>query len=370
MFKEVKKNFGFGLMRLPMIEKEVDIEQTKKMVDIFMGNGFTYFDTAHGYISGKSELAFRECVAKRYDRSSYTITDKLTENYFNSKDDIYKVFNEQLASCGVSYFDFYLMHAQGKKNYDKFKKYDAYEVALELKKQGKINHVGISFHDSAEFLDKILTEKPFVELVQIQLNYIDYLDDGIQSKKCLDVCIKHNKPVVIMEPIKGGKLVNLPSEANKIFKDLNRGSNASYALRFAASQKNVIMVLSGMSNISQMEDNISFMKDFKPLDDFEYKAIDNVCEILRKEHAIPCTSCKYCVDGCPKKILIPYLFSDYNAKKIYNDWNADYYYQAVHSKENGKASDCIKCGKCENVCPQHLEIRKLLVDVANTFEKK
>lgn len=367
-FEEVKTNFGFGLMRLPMKNGEVDYEETNKMVDEFMSAGFTYFDTAHGYLEGKSEIAFRECVAKRYPRSSYKITNKLSAQYFNSEDDIYKIFEQQLEACGVEYFDFYLMHSQSRANYDKFKKCHAYEVAQKLKEQGKVHHVGLSFHDSADYLEMILNEHPEVELVQIQLNYVDFNDPGVQAKKCLEVCNKFGKPVVVMEPVKGGNLVKLPESAEQIFKGLGSLSNASYAIRFACSQEGVIMVLSGMSNLEQMHDNLSYMKDFKPLTKQEYDAIDKVCEIFSSLNLIQCTGCRYCVEGCPMKILIPNLFADLNAKLAYNDWNSTFYYNKVHTLGHGKASACIKCGKCERICPQHLKIRELLEKVAKEFE--
>ena len=374
-FVKNSKKFGFGCMRLPMKAGNIDFEECNRMVDAFMEAGFTYFDTAKGYLGGLSEVAVRECVVKRYPRESFTLTDKLTMNLFEKESDIRNVFEKQLETCGVSYFDFYLMHAQGKVNYEKYKKCRAYEVAQELKAEGKIRHVGLSFHDNAEYLDMILTEHPEVELVQIQLNYVDYDDPGVQSRKCLEVCEKHHKPVVVMEPVKGGSLVNLPPEADHILKGLNGGSNAikssnaGLAIRFAASCKQVFMVLSGMSSLEQMQDNIGAMKDFEPLNVAEYAAIEKVCEIFKAQNLIPCTACRYCVDGCPKKILIPDLFADMNAKKQYHDCNSDYYYNQVHTQGHGKASDCIKCGKCEKACPQHLEIRTLLEQVAGVFEK-
>ncbi|MCM1425551.1 MAG: aldo/keto reductase [Eubacterium sp.] len=373
-FVKNSKKFGFGCMRLPMQGEDIDFEECNRMVDAFMEAGFTYFDTAKGYLGGLSEAAIRECVVKRYPRESFTLTDKLTMTFFDSENDIRKVFEEQLATCGVSYFDYYLMHAQGKVNYEKYKKYRAYEVAQELKAEGKIRHVGLSFHDNAEYLDMILTEHPEVELVQIQLNYVDYNDPGVQSRKCLEVCEKHNKPVVVMEPVKGGSLANLPPEADKILRSLGGGSNvgkasnAGFAIRFAASCNQVFMVLSGMSSLEQMQDNVKAMKDFQPLNDAEYAAIEKVCKIFKAQNLIPCTACRYCIDGCSKKILIPDLFADMNAKKQYHDWNSDYYYNQVHTQGHGKASDCIKCGKCEKTCPQHLEIRMLLEQVADTFE--
>lgn len=368
-FDNVKKNFGFGCMRLPMIGDEVDEAQTSKMVDYFLDNGFNYFDTAHGYLSGKSEVALANCLVKRHDRSEYVLADKLTTSFFNKEEDIRPFFESQLKILGVDYFDFYLMHAQSKDIFEKFKRCRAYETAFELKKEGKIKHVGLSFHDKADVLDEILTTYPDVEFVQIQLNYVDYEDVAVQSRKCYEVCVKHGKPVVIMEPVKGGNLVNLPDDAKKIFDKLNGGSYASYAIRFAAGFDNVFMVLSGMSTFEQMQDNLSYMKDFKPLDEKEQEAVKKVCEVFKSMHLIPCTACRYCVDGCPKRILIPDLFSCLNAKNVYKDWNSDWYYNEVYTKGHGKAADCIKCGKCERICPQHLKIRDLLVDVSKTFDK-
>ena len=356
-------------MRLPMIGEDVDLEQTKKMVDAFLDAGFNYFDTAHGYIQGKSETALKACLTSRYPRDRYILTDKLTGNFFQKEEDIRPFFESQLEACGVDYFDFYLMHAQGAGNFDHYKECRAYETAFELKKEGKIRHVGISFHDKAEVLEQILTEYPEVEVVQIQFNYVDYEDLVVQSRRCYEVCRKHNKPVIVMEPVKGGNLVNLPEEAEKVLEDLHGGSAASYALRFAAGFPGMMMVLSGMSTLGQMEDNISFMKDFKPLDEKEMEAVHKVQEIFHKQNLIPCTGCRYCTDGCPKHILIPDLFAVMNTKQIHHDWNADYYYNAVYTKEGSRASDCLKCGKCEKVCPQHLPIRKLLADVAKEFEK-
>ncbi len=367
-FEEVKRNFGFGCMRLPMNGENVDIEQTSRMVDKFLAEGFNYFDTAHGYLGGKSELALKTCLTSRYPRDKYVLTDKLTGTFFNKEEDIRPLFQSQLDACGVEYFDFYLMHAQNRDIFKKFKACRAYETAFKLKEEGKIRHVGLSFHDSAEVLEEILTAYPQVEAVQLQLNYADWEDPAVQSHKCYDVCRKHGKPVIVMEPVKGGTLVNLPSDAKEVLDALNGGSYASYAIRFAAGFDGIFMVLSGMSNTEQMNDNLSFMKDFKPLNADERKAVEKVCEIIHSKHLIPCTACRYCTDGCPKHIFIPDLFACMNAKQTYKDWNADYYYHNVYTQKGGKASDCIKCGKCESVCPQHLPIRQLLVSVANTFE--
>lgn len=368
-FPEINGNFAFGCMRLPMKGDKVDYDEFCKMTDAFIDSGFNYFDTAHGYISGKSETAIRDCVVKRYDRSRFILTNKLTDFYFKKESDIRPFFESQLELCGVDYFDFYLMHAQDNNNFEMFKRCRAYETAFELKKEGEIRHVGISFHDKADVLERILTEYPEIEVVQIQLNYVDYEDKGVDSKNVYEVCEKFGKPVLIMEPVKGGSLVNLPDEAKAVYDELNGGSYASYALRFAAGFKNICAVLSGMSNMEQMNDNLSFMTDFKPLNEEEHKAVKKVCEIFKKQNLIPCTACRYCVDGCPKKILIPDLFSCFNAKEAFNNWNQNYYYENVLTTRNGKASDCIKCGKCEKACPQHLEIRKLLTQVAEKFER-
>ena len=366
---KIKKNFGFGCMRLPMNGEEVDIEQTKAMVDTFLERGFNYFDTAHGYIQGKSETALKAALTSRYPRDKYILTDKLTANFFKAEADIRPFFESQLEACGVDYFDFYLMHAQGETNYGHFKACHAYETAFQLKAEGKIRHVGISFHDRAEVLEQILTEYPQVEVVQIQFNYVDYEDPAVQSKKCYEVCRKFGKPVIVMEPVKGGNLVNLPEDAKKVLEDLRGGSPASYAIRFVAGFPGIMMVLSGMSNMEQMLDNTSFMADFQPLNEQEMEAVKKVQEIFRSKNLIPCTACRYCTDGCPKHISIPDLFAVMNTKQIHHDWNADYYYSEVHTAPGRRASDCLECGKCEKVCPQHLPIRKLLKDVAKEFEK-
>ncbi len=371
-FPEIHGNFGFGCMRLPMKDDEVDYEEFSKMADAFIASGLNYFDTAHGYLRGKSEIAIRECVAKRHDRSEFLLTNKLTTPFFDKQEDIRPFFMQQLEWCGVDYFDFYLMHAQDHNNYPKYKKCKAYETAYAFKEEGLIKHFGISFHDKPEVLDMILTEHPEIEIVQIQFNYADYEDKAVESRKVYEVCEKHGKPVITMEPVKGGSLVNLPEEADKIFRDLNGGSNASYALRFAASQPNMAMVLSGMSNMKQMEDNLSSMVDFKPLDEEEREAVNRVCAIFKSLELIPCTSCRYCIEesSCPKGILIPDLFSAMNQHEAFHNWNTGYYYNnIITGNGHSKASECIKCGKCERVCPQHLSIRDLLVKVAETFER-
>lgn len=365
----IEKNLGFGCMRLPMKGDKVDYDEFNRMIDTFMDAGFNYFDTAHMYVDGKSETALRDCLVSRYPRESYVLTDKLSTSYFDTQEQIRPLLENQLKICGVEYFDFYLMHAQNADIYEKYKKCKAYETSLEFLREGKIKHFGISFHDKASVLEQILTEYPQIEIVQLQFNYIDYDDAAVQGRECYEVCCKFGKPVIVMEPVKGGSLANLPEEAKQIFDELDGGSYASYAIRFAGSFENVKLVLSGMSNMAQVEDNLSFMKNFKPLDDREMAAITKVCSILRKQDIIPCTACRYCTEGCPSKISIPDLFACMNAKKQYKDWNSSYYYNEVHTVKNGKASACVECGKCEKVCPQHLNIRELLKQVALEFEQ-
>lgn len=365
----IKKKLGFGCMRLPMKGGSVDKEQFCKMADRFIEEGFNYFDTAHGYIGGQSETAIRDCVTSRYPRDKFLLTNKLTDSYFDKEEDIRPFFENQLKWCGVDYFDFYLMHAQNAGNYEKFRRCRAYETAFELKKEGRIRHVGISFHDTAQTLERILTDYPGIEIVQIQFNYLDYDDPAVQSRLCYDVCRKFGKKILIMEPVKGGNLVRMPGEAKKVLEDLGGGSAASYAIRFAAGFDGIVSVLSGMSDISQLEDNIGYMKDFRPLDDKERAAVSKVVSILRGKNLIPCTACRYCTDGCPKKISIPDLFSCMNTKKLTGDWNPNFYYEEVYTKNGGRAGDCIKCGKCEKICPQHLKIRELLEEVSREFDK-
>lgn len=381
-FPEVKRNFGFGCMRLPMVEtdkkdkdgnpeKAVDIEQFKEMVDYFLANGFNYFDTAHVYLNGKSETALKAALTSRYGRNEYVLTNKLTGSCFNKEEEIRPLFESQLEACGVDYFDFYLMHSQNAKVFEKFKACRGYETAFELKKEGKVRHVGLSFHDTPEVLDKILTEYPEIEIVQIQFNYYDYDDPSVQSRGVYEVARKHGKPLIIMEPVKGGNLVNLPPEAQKIFDELRGGSNASYAIRYAAGFDGMRMVLSGMSDMDQMRDNVSFMRDFKPLNDDEQKAVSKVVEIFRGMDLIPCTGCSYCIEEnkCPMNIQIPDLFDAMNQKTAFGDKKQDRFFSQFYTGNGkGRPSECVKCGGCENVCPQHLPIRELLEKVAAEFE--
>lgn len=358
-FPEIKKNFGFGMMRLPMVGEEVDMEQTKKMVDEFMNAGFNYFDTAHPYIQGKSEDAVRQCVAQRYPREAFVLANKLSFNCFETEDEVRPLVEHQLEKCGVEYFDFFLMHAMNLTRYEKYKACRGFEIVQEMKKEGKLRHVGMSFHDSAENLDKILSWHPELEFVQLQFNYVDYEDNRVQARKCYEVCVKHGKPVMVMEPVKGGSLVNLPREALDL---LPGASPASYAIRYAASFPQVTMVLSGMSNEEQMADNLNTMTDFVPLTEEEHKRIEKVRTIFQAQHKIPCTACRYCTDGCPAGIPIPDLFDCMN-RKLAGEGEPD----KVYAQVENNASACIGCGQCEEACPQNLQIRELLKEVDKAF---
>lgn len=357
-FPEIKKNFGFGMMRLPMIGDDVDIPQTTAMVDAFLAAGFNYFDTAHPYIQGKSELAIRDCLTSRYPRDRYLLANKLSGGCFNTEEEIIPFFENQLQCCGVDYFDFYLLHAVSRQRDELYTKTSAYAIARQLKAQGRVRHLGFSFHDSADFLDRFLTDHPEMEFVQIQFNYADYEDPSVESRKCYEVCRKHGKPVLIMEPVKGGSLINLPSEALALM----QASPASYAIRYAAGFEGVVMVLSGMSDMAQMEDNLSFMADFLPLTPQEHHIVDQARTLYQAQHRIPCTNCRYCVDFCPAGIPIPTIFALLNQKRA-GEGQPDQEYAAlpVH------ADACLVCGKCEAECPQHLRIRRLLKEVAKTF---
>ncbi len=352
-FDTIHKNFGFGCMRLPMNGEDVDIPQVIKMVDAFLEKGFNYFDTAHGYINGKSELAVRECLSSRYPRDRFILTNKLSGNYFKTQEEIRPLFQQQLEACGVEYFDFYLMHAMNAQRFEAYQQLQAFETVLQLKAEGKIKHIGISFHDKAAVLDHILTERPEIEVVQIQFNYVDFEDRKVESRKCYEVCRKHGKPVIVMEPVKGGSLVNLPPEAQQVFDGLGSGSNASYAIRYAASFEGMMMVLSGMSSMEQMLDNIGFMENFQPLRQEEKDAVETVRGIFRKQSLVPCTACRYCTEVCPQEIAIPEIFSSLNAFRQSAE-------AILPEIAGGKPSDCIQCGQCEEICPQNLKIRELL----------
>lgn len=372
-----KKKLGFGMMRLPLLNPDdsgsIDLETTKKMVDEFMNQGFTYFDTAWMYCGFESENAARKALVERYPRDAYTLATKLHAGFIETKEDRDKVFNEQLKKAGVEYFDYYLLHDMGVDHYKKYTDLDCFSWIQDKKEKGLIKHMGFSFHDTADILDDILTAHPEMEFVQLQLNYLDWDSNAIQSRECLEVARKHGKPVVVMEPVKGGTLAKLPEKAEASFKEANPDlSIPSWAIRFAASQNGVAVVLSGMSDMAQLENNLSYMKDFKPMTKEEEDLCLKAADIINESIAIPCTGCSYCTDGCPMHINIPKYFSLFNAdmQEIEEKgWTPQGEYYRRLTETFGKASDCVQCGQCEGVCPQHLPIIQNLQKVAAQFEE-
>ena len=368
-FEHARGRLGFGCMRLPRLEDgEIDIPQFSQMVDAFLDAGFNYFDTAHVYLEGKSEPAIRQALTNRHARDEYFLVDKLTNGNFNSTEQIVPLLEEELAACGVEYFDLLLMHAQSRESYAKYQRLGAYEEAYKLVRDGRVRHFGISFHDTAEVLNQILTEHPEVECVQLQLNYLDWDDVSVQSRACYEVCRAHGKPVMVMEPIKGGTLATLPPAAAEALAQTCPDAPASYALRFAGGHEGVAMVLSGMGTTEQMAQNIKTFSPLEPLSEEELAGLARVVDVMHGQDVVACTACRYCVEGCPRRIDIPALFACLNAKRAYGDRGQAFYYNNVHTKGRGRASDCVRCGRCEHACPQHLPIRELLQEVAAEFE--
>jgi predicted aldo/keto reductase-like oxidoreductase len=355
------KKLGFGFMRLPInvnrAGNEVDIEQTKEMVDVFMSGGFSYFDSSWAYMDGKSEEAMRAAIVDRYPRESFQIATKCPVFVVKTAEEARNMIWTSLKRIGVDYIDYYLLHNLGGSRTKSFDDFGIWDYVRELKEQGVVRHIGFSIHDTAEALDKLLTEHPETEFVQFQLNYDDWESPVIQSRKCHEVAMRHQKPVVVMEPLKGGLLTNPPGSVRAVFEDADPNvSLASWGLRYAASHENIITVLSGMSTIEQVRDNVSFMTDFQPLNRDELLVIEKAREVIGKIRNIPCTACQYCVEGCPQRIPIPKIFGAYNRKLVYNDLPAAQLQYAVEVFRGGKASDCIACGQCEQVCPQHIGI--------------
>ncbi|MBQ1355110.1 MAG: aldo/keto reductase [Solobacterium sp.] len=365
-----KGKLGFGLMRLPRLaDGTIDVEQVSVMTDKFLEAGLTYFDTA--YVYEGSEAAAGKALCARHPRDSYTLATKINAGMAKDEADAKQQIHTSLERTGAGYFDFCLLHALGTKNRELYDKYGLWDYVKELKEQGLIRHYGFSFHDMPAMLEELLTEHPDVEFVQLQINYADWENPDVRSRECLEICRKHGKPVVVMEPVKGGALANPPESVQAILKAADpEASAASWAVRFAASQEGIAMVLSGMSSLAQMEDNLSYMDPavFRPLDEAEEKVIEQVREALAAIPQIPCTSCHYCTGGCPMNIPIPDIFGAMNRLKVYNDLGGARQRYKMVTRDKGKASDCIQCGQCETACPQHLHIIELLQECAATLE--
>lgn len=371
MVKTMKK-LGFGTMRLPVIDGDtakVDLEKFSQMVDLFLARGFTYFDTSYVYHGGMSESALKTALVDRYPRDKFTITTKLPVFLLQSDGDTRKYFAEQLQRLGTDYVDYYWLHALNAATYAQAEKFHAFEEMQKLKDEGKIRHLGFSFHDSAQVLDRILTAHPEMEYVQLQLNYFDWDSNSVQAKACYETVVRHGRQVVVMEPVKGGSLVQVPAEVEQMFRQKQPDlSNASWAIRFAASLDHVLVVLSGMSNMEQVEDNTSYMENFVPLDQEEQEIVQKAAAVIRSQREVDCISCGKCTQVCPEKIPMADYFDMYNEFCQMHHYTNGMVYYGAFPAGTGKASACIGCGKCEEVCPKKLPIQDLLKKVAAAFE--
>jgi len=370
------KKLGFGCMRLPLLDPNdggsIDLETLKEMVDTFLSRGFTYFDTAWMYCGGKSEEAMGETLVKRHPRDSFTLTSKLPAYKIKCKEDRDRIFNIQLERTGAGFFDYYLLHDINDHSITTFREMDCFTWIKEKQEQGLVKHIGFSFHGGARLLEQLLQEHPEMEYVQLQLNYLDWDSDAIQSGACYDLCEQYGRKVLVMEPVKGGTLAKVPEAVEALFKAYDpEPSVASWAIRFAASRKNVVMVLSGMSDMAQMLDNTGYMADFQPLTEEEEALCRKAAQIINSAVAIPCTGCAYCVVNCPMNICIPQYFSVYNVDKREMEgkgWTPQFTYFDNLTTKFGKPSACVGCGQCEDMCPQHLPIREYLKEVSARFE--
>lgn len=367
--KWTDKKLGFGLMRLPRKNDEIDIPAVCELADEFIAKGFTYFDTA--YVYAGSEVAFKEAVVKRYPRESFTVASKLAGWLLNDDFTAEDMFAEQLERTGAEYFDYYMLHSLQQTRVDAYNKHDCWNFCLKKKQEGKIKHFGFSFHGGPELLDELLTAHPEVDFVQLQINYVDWDDRAIYSGANYEVCRKHNKDIIVMEPVKGGFLATLKPEVMAKFKAVDPdASAASFALRFAASLPGVAMVLSGMNAGDQMQDNLATFADFKPINKEEEAAIKAVTADLLSLPTVPCTDCRYCCDGCPVGINIPDIFKSYNMILTFGDHSRPhFYYDGLLGTGSAKASVCIECGQCEAACPQHINIIERLKEASKWLDK-
>lgn len=375
MKQEHAVDFGFGCMRLPLLKADepdsFDYEAINKLFDAFLEKGFTYFDTAYTYHGYRGEEAVRKALVERHPRESFRLATKLPLRDFKDAADMQRIFNVQLEHCGVECFDYYLLHNMGTNVYAKCKQYDAFGFATRKKAEGKIRQVGMSFHDMPELLEEILAEYgDLLDFIQLQVNYMDWEQPNVQARRCLEIAGKYGKPVTVMEPCKGGTLVNLPQEAENLLRAQRPAdSNAAWAMRFAASQPGVTRVLSGMNTMEQVQDNTAVFRHLEPITEAEEQVIRAVTGIIEKNTPIPCTGCAYCTHGCPKDIAIPQYFALFNSiARTTGSFSSQAVYYRNTALKHGKAGDCIGCGQCEKACPQHLSVRKYLGDVAAKFE--
>ena len=366
--KDVFK-LGFGLMRLPKLADgtTIDVEQVKTMVDAFIAAGGTYFDTAYVYDNGGSEKAIKEALIDRYPRDKFTLCTKLCAWMGCSDETSAKQeFYTSLERTGAGYFDYYLLHALQRNNYKKYDEYHIWDFVKEQKAKGFIKYWGFSFHADPALLEELLTEHPDVDFIQLQINYADWDNPGVASRQCYEIARKHGVSITVMEPVKGGALANPIPGVQQVFKKADpAASYASWAIRYVASMDGIITVLSGMSDMAQMEDNLSYMKDFKPLTAAEQEVIKQAQFELGKDKSIPCTACHYCTDGCPMNIPIPEIFAVRNDEDKNKSWDDGKGKYVIATANRGKASDCIECGQCEGACPQHLSIIELLKKCRN-----
>ncbi len=376
-FERMDKKLGFGMMRLPKLEEDdaasIDLEQVKQMADLFLDRGFCYFDTAYPYHQEQSEIALRKALVERHSRDSFILADKMPILRVKDTADYEMYFKDQLKKCGVDYFDVYLLHNLGRDRYIKTERYGGFPFIEKMKKEGYVRNIGFSFHDDAQTLDRILTEHPEVDVVQLQINYLDWDSIAIQSGKCYETVKKHGKKLIVMEPVKGGTLAALPEAAMEVFNAYYEKENAghipspaSLAIRYVASLSHVNMVLSGMSSLSQLDDNTSYMQEFKPLSDGEKELVAKITDILNSTIKVQCTGCRYCLEECPKSINIPDYFGLLNMHAVTGKTSNMYYER--FSMNHGKASECLQCGKCEGICPQHIGIREALKEFKALYE--
>jgi len=369
------KKLGFGMMRMPLTDKKdqtkVDIGQVCRMVDAFLEQGFTYFDTAYMYHDYMSERVVKEVLADRHPRESFLLATKLPTMMLDKKEDMERIFNEQLEKCGVEYFDYYLLHCLDTRNYNTCKRLGCFEFVMQKKKEGRVRKFGFSFHDKADVLEQILKEHPEVEFVQLQINYLDWENENIQSRKCYETAVKYGKDIIVMEPVKGGMLAQIPDKAEALLKEYDAGSSvASWAIRYAASLDNVFMVLSGMSSYEQMMDNLSYMKEFQPFTDKEDRLLKQVVDVIHQSIAIPCTNCRYCVEACPKNIPIPEYFKIYNQYARFKEGSRTRGRYRRLAQEYAKASECVACKNCEKHCPQSLKISDYMKEVSAVYDSR